>query len=106
MEALLTPLKELASQENFLGSIASFFAQRNNCLLYYMQVMYTNSFEFRTKGIQKKLRVIFLVDPVAQPAYETLIETHQSMYKYSDKIWMANWSRKSMLAVAVRIVSG
>lgn len=40
----------------------------------------------------------------AQPAYETLVETHPAMYKYSDAIWMEHWSKKSMIAVATKIV--
>lgn len=53
--------------------------------------------------MRKRLRVIFIVDS-AQSSYETLVETHPAMYKYSDAIWMENWSKKSMIAVATRIV--
>lgn len=40
----------------------------------------------------------------AQTAYETIVETHPSMYKYSDAIWMENWTKTSMMAVASRIL--
>lgn len=54
-------------------------------------------------GVRNRLRVIFIMD-CAQTAFETLIETHPAMYKYSDSIWMENWSKKSMMAVATKIV--
>lgn len=54
-------------------------------------------------GVRNRLRIVFIVD-CAQPGYETLVETHPAMYKYSDAIWMENWTKKSMMAVATRIV--
>ena len=58
---------------------------------------------FYLVGVRNRLRVIFIVD-CAQPAYETLVETHPAMYKYSDAIWMESWTKKSMMTVAARIV--
>jgi hypothetical protein len=58
---------------------------------------------FRSTGVKNRLRVIFIID-CAQPTYETVLETHPSMYKYSDAIWMENWTKISMTAVAARIL--
>lgn len=40
----------------------------------------------------------------SQRDIETLVETHPGMYKYSETVRMTNWSKKSMLAVATRII--
>ncbi|KAI9564905.1 hypothetical protein GHT06_008646 [Daphnia sinensis] len=80
-DALLAPLKELAADEGYSGSLFSFYAQR----------------------VRKRLRVIYVMD-CAKTAYETIVGTHPSMYKYSDAIWMENWTKTSMMAVASRIL--
>lgn len=59
---------------------------------------------FYAIGVKKNLRVIFIVD-CSQPSFESLVETHPAMYKYSDRIWMENWTNTSMATVASRMIT-
>lgn len=103
MEAILAPLKEIAANEGYNGNLVSFYAQRRFDETLTITLIVFNICYQTPPGIRKKLRIIYMIDS-AQPAYETLVETHPAMYKYSDAIWMEHWSKKSMIAVATKIV--
>jgi hypothetical protein len=100
----LAPLKEVAADEGYGGSLFSFYAQRAWISIYFLIAKKRLVvLLFRSTGVKNRLRVIFIID-CAQPTYETVLETHPSMYKYSDAIWMENWTKISMTAVAARIL--
>ena len=40
-----------------------------------------------------------------EPKFDSIVESHVSLSKYSDCVWMENWSKSSMISVANRILN-
>lgn len=54
-------------------------------------------------GVKRNFHAVFIMDKT-QPSFENLVETHPCLYKYSDSLWVDNWSSNSMMLVAKRII--
>ncbi|XP_070553238.1 cytoplasmic dynein 2 heavy chain 1-like isoform X2 [Ptychodera flava] len=76
LEPILTPLRDLASEANFKGTLFSYFASR----------------------VLTNLHVVLIMDS-SNAKFTVNCESNPSFYKKCAVQWMAGWSRDSMLRI-------
>ncbi|XP_068082912.1 cytoplasmic dynein 2 heavy chain 1 [Anabrus simplex] len=76
MEPIISPLKDIAAQEGFVGSAASFFADR----------------------VQKNLHVVLAMD-FTNKNFTATCESNPALYKQCCVVWLDGWGTKSMRRV-------
>ncbi|XP_069679211.1 cytoplasmic dynein 2 heavy chain 1 isoform X2 [Periplaneta americana] len=82
LEPIVSPLKDIAAQEGFVGSPTSYFASR----------------------VQRNLHVVLIMD-FTNTQFIVTCESNPALYKQCCVIWLPGWSTPSMRAVPQLLLS-
>ncbi|CAM4781010.1 unnamed protein product [Rotaria magnacalcarata] len=82
LEAILSPLREESSQENFRGTMVQYFAQR----------------------VKTNLHIVLIMD-FTRPTFTIACQSNPGFFKECAVQWMEGWSEKSMIKIPSMLFS-
>lgn len=104
LESVVTPLRNLAAQEDFLGSPLTFFSQSMPYFSLFI-LLYLYNFVFTVKilphlssGVLQNLHIVLVLD-FTRSTFTTLCESNPALYKQCSVMWWPDWSNASMRSI-------
>ncbi|XP_047109239.1 cytoplasmic dynein 2 heavy chain 1 [Schistocerca piceifrons] len=82
LEAVVSSLRDVAAQENYVGTTSAFFAQR----------------------VQRNLHVVLMMD-IMNPSFSRIFESNPALHKKCSILWLESWSRQSLRAIPQMLLS-
>lgn len=93
LEAILSPLREESSQENFRGTMVQYFAQSKS----FESCSFDGIFSFSI-GVKTNLHIVLVMD-FTRPTFTVTCQSNPGFFKECSVQWMEGWSERSMLKV-------
>lgn len=98
LEAILSPLREESSQDNFRGTMVQYFAQS---LLNLNHIELDSSYEHSFfEGVKTNLHIVLVMD-FTRPTFTVACQSNPGFIKECSVQWIDGWSERSMLKVSL-----
>jgi dynein heavy chain 2, cytosolic len=101
LESLMVTLRELASQDGFIGSLTAYFAESMRkyrlCDLVFHRKLIS--------GVRNNLHLVLVMDS-GDPDLIHNCESNPAIYKYCSIQWCDFWSEESMTSILQQKLSG